>query len=252
MPLEAVLFDLFDTLLLLKDEDFYYPLALKRLYDALASSNIDIPYEDFKRVYFDVRERIYAEAFRTLEEHHFNFRVSQTLKELGFSFEEDDEVVRTATMAFADELKQCVTPDIEAYEVLENLHGRYKLGLITNFGIPEMICELLERYRWRAFFDVVLISAAENRRKPAPDIFRKALHLLNVEPSRSVFVGDRLEMDVKGAKGIGMKAILIERRPVENVEVKPDAIVSSLKGLLHILEDPDPDLERVRDNQGEE
>ena len=45
-------------------------------------------------------------------------------------------------------------------------------------------------------------------------------------------------MDVKGAKNVGMKAVLIERRPLEKVvDVKPAKVVKGLSGLLIVLED---------------
>jgi len=59
-----------------------------------------------------------------------------------------------------------------------------------------------------------------------------------VDPSKAVFVGDMLDLDIIGPKNVGMKTILIERRPIEDhVKVKPDKVVKSLTELLNILED---------------
>jgi putative hydrolase of the HAD superfamily len=232
---QAILFDLFDTLLLLEDETIYYPQVLRKLYDSLVNNGIDVSYEDFQEAYFKVRERIYHEAFTTLKEHHFNHRIFLTLKELGFSFKEGDEVITLATMAFADELKQYIKPDSDVSEVLEKLNTKYKLGIITNFGIPKLVWDLLERYQLRNFFNTVIISAEAQIRKPSPELFRRALHILNVEPSRSVFIGDNPEMDIKGAKNIGMKTILIKRRSSGDLDIKPDRIIYNLEELLKIL-----------------
>jgi len=54
MQVEAVLFDLFDTLLLLEKPEAYYPPSLRRLYDFLVKNGINVSFEDFKRVYFEV------------------------------------------------------------------------------------------------------------------------------------------------------------------------------------------------------
>jgi putative hydrolase of the HAD superfamily len=43
--------------------------------------------------------------------------------------------------------------------------------------------------------------------KPAPKIFLRALAELEVEPDEAIYVGDRLESDVKGAAGVGMWTI---------------------------------------------
>jgi putative hydrolase of the HAD superfamily len=232
---KAILFDLFDTLLLLEDETIYYPQVLIKLYDSLVNNGIDVPFDDFQKVYFQVRERIYNEAFKTLKEHYFSYRIFLTLKELGLSFKEKDEVITSATMAFADELKRYVKPDSNVNEVIKKLNTKYKLGIITNFGIPKMVWDLLKRYQLRNFFNPVLISAEAKIRKPSPDLFRRALNILKAEPSHSVFIGDNPEMDIKGAKNVGMKTILIKRKSLGDLDIIPDKIINSLEELLTIL-----------------
>jgi FMN phosphatase YigB (HAD superfamily) len=58
-----------------------------------------------------------------------------------------------------------------------------------------------------------------------------------VPASKAVFVGDMIELDVKGPKSVGIRAILIERRPMEkDVSVKPDEVIKNLAELPAILE----------------
>ncbi len=64
---------------------------------------------------------------------------------------------------------------------------------------------------------------AVNKRKPHPEIFQKALEKLGVAAEETVFVGDTVDADVKGAKDLGMKTVFIERRVQKEVEqVCPD------------------------------
>jgi len=44
-------------------------------------------------------------------------------------------------------------------------------------------------------------------RKPAPEPFRKALELLQVQPEEAVMVGDWAERDIIGAKTLGMTTV---------------------------------------------
>ncbi len=238
MRIEAVLFDLFDTLLLLESDENFYPPSLRRLHESLSKNGVETSFEDFKRVYFEVREKLYCETKRTLEDPHFNVRVSQTLQRLGYDFDVSDPIVIEATMAFADELTRHVRLDEEAIDVLQKLHGNYKLGLVSNFGIPECAWKLLEEFGLKRYFDTVVISGEVNRRKPSPEIFKKALKLLNAEASTAVFVGDTPSLDVIGPKNVGMKAILIIRRPMEeNIQFKPDRTITRLKELITTIED---------------
>jgi hypothetical protein len=58
MAIKAVLFDLFDALLLVEDE-FYIP-CLRELHKFLVGNGINVSFEDFSYVYFQVRNEIYA------------------------------------------------------------------------------------------------------------------------------------------------------------------------------------------------
>jgi len=238
MRVEAVLFDLFDTLLLLERAEIYYEPSLRKLHESLVKDGIKVAFGDFSRVYFEVRDKFYSESRQSLEEPHFNVRVAQTVEKLGFTLEVSNPIVSRATDAFAGEFMRHVSIDDDTARVLQRLHGKYKLGLISNFGIPECGRQLLDRFGLREFFDLIVISGEVNQRKPSPRIFERALATLNVDPSKAVFVGDMPDLDIKGPKNVGMKTILIERRPMkDNVAAKPDKVIKSLTELLNILDD---------------
>lgn len=237
MQVDAVLFDLFDTLLPIDGGEAFYTPCLRKLHEFLANSGIDVSFDEFRRVYFEVRDRLYAEAEKSLEEPHFNVRVSRILQQLGHSFDVSSPIVVGGTTVFADEFIHYVSLDDDALEVLGKLREKCRLGLVSNFAIPECALKLLDKFGLTEFFDVVLVSGEINKRKPSPEIFERALKALDVEASRAVFVGDMLGLDVKGAKNVGMKAVLIERRPLgEILDVKPDRVIKNLRELLLIVE----------------
>jgi putative hydrolase of the HAD superfamily len=237
LQFEAVLFDLFDTLVLVEDEKAFYTPSLTNLHNFLVKKGINTPFSDFNRAYFEVRDKFYTESRKTLEEPHFNVRVAQTLGRLGYNMDASDEIVSGATLAFADEFMRYVRLDEDAPPVLQKLKEKYKLGVVSNFAIPECCWKLLEKFGLKDFLDIVVISGEVNRRKPSPEIFEKALKALNVEASRVVFVGDMPSLDIEGPKNVGMKAILIQRKTAkETINVKPDCTIKNLKELLAALE----------------
>ncbi len=78
--------------------------------------------------------------------------------------------------------------------------------------------------------------------KPSPAYFDAACQALDAEPSMTWMVGDDLETDVIGARGVGMRAVLVRTgkfRPdaVEVSRVQPDGIVSSIAQLPEWLEE---------------
>jgi HAD superfamily hydrolase (TIGR01549 family) len=236
LQVESVIFDLFDTLLLLESEEAYYQPSLRSLHSFLVANGVNVSFERFSSVYFAVRDEFYSEARKTLEEPHFDLRVSQTLQRLGYDIDSSNPIVTGATAAFANEFMRYITLDEQAIDMLKKLRKKYKLGLISNFAIPECGRRLLDKFGLTRFFDIVIISGEVNKRKPSPEIFEMALRGLGVKASRTVFVGDMFDLDVTGPKSVGMKTVLIKRKPItKNLYAKPDAVITRLSELVAVL-----------------
>ena len=107
------------------------------------------------------------------------------------------------------------------------------LGLITN-GSVRMQSRKLACLGLSPMFDTILISDAEGISKPEPEIFRRALARLNVDPARAVFVGDHPDVDVAGARAAGMRSIW-RRDPRVTRPVEADAVIDDLGELLVTL-----------------
>jgi len=237
MLIKAVLFDMFDTLMLIEHEHAFYHPSLRRAHEFLVQNGVDVSFEAFKDAYVRARDALYAEADARMGEPHFNLRVANALRSLGFDFGVSSGVVCGATFAFCEEFMRYVRVDENAEVVLRELHGKYKLGIVSNFAIPECVFRLLERHGLDVFFDAVVVSGAVNKRKPNPEIFMKALEKLGVKAEEAVFVGDTVDADVQGAKSVGMKTVFIERRRQEEVEEAcPDQTIKSLSELAVALE----------------
>ena len=122
--------------------------------------------------------------------------------------------------------------DAQAPDTLRQLSGKYKLGLVSNFAIPECVQRLLTENALDNLFDVIVVSGAVNKRKPSPEIFKHALQNLDVAASDAVFVGDTVDADVLGPKRLGMKTVYVDRRPQKDLEtVRPDQTIKSLSEL---------------------
>jgi len=79
------------------------------------------------------------------------------------------------------------------------------------------------------FFNHTIMSTHLGFRKPDPRIFIIACTLLAIPPAEVVYIGNDLETDVKGAQGIGMKTVLLDReKRVRNPEPKPDFYATDL------------------------
>lgn len=235
MPTKAVLFDMFDTLVLIEKNHAFYNPSLKRAHKFLVNNGVNVQFPAFRDAYIKARNALYAEADPKLEEPHFNCRISNALKNLGYHNVEN-KVVAGTTNEFCEEFMKYVRIDNHTKNTLEKLHAKYKLGIVSNFAIPECVDELLEKHGIDKLFDVVIVSGAVNKRKPSPEIFQKALQKLCVSAEETVFVGDTVDADVMGAKAAGMKAVFIERRVQKEAEqADPNQTIKSLNELSEAI-----------------
>lgn len=233
VEIQAVFFDLFDTLLLIKKDKDLYKLCLKKLHEFLVSKGIHVSFDAFMHAYIEVVDELYAEVKESFEEPHFDVRVSRVLQRIGYDFDVSNPMAVEGTRIFAHKFMQHVYLDDEALGVLEKLRGKYRLGLVSNFAIPECVWTLLDKFGLTEFFDVILISGEINKRKPSPEVFKKALKILNVDASRAVFVGDSPSVDINGAKNAGIRAILIKKQVTKRIaDLNPNRIMSILRGVL--------------------
>jgi HAD superfamily hydrolase (TIGR01509 family) len=93
--------------------------------------------------------------------------------------------------------------------LLDSLHDRgLQTGLVSNAWDPRWLLERdLAEMGLLPRLDAIVFSSEVGVRKPRPEIFYRALDDLGVEPGRAMFVGDRLEADIKGAAELGMTTV---------------------------------------------
>lgn len=237
MQVKAVLFDMFDTLMLIERNHAFYSPSLHGSYEFLESNGVSVTFEKFEKAYIAARDALYDTADANLEEPHFNFRIAGALKLLGHDCGASDALVLGATNAFCNRFMNFVKIDKDTRSMLKRLQGKYKLGIVSNFAIPECVTKLLKKHNMDKFFNVVVVSGAVNKRKPSPDIFNDALQRLGVSAEEAVFVGDTVDADVQGAKATGMKTVYVERRLQKEADVTcPDQTIKSLNQLPTAIE----------------
>jgi putative hydrolase of the HAD superfamily len=95
------------------------------------------------------------------------------------------------------------------HALLEALRGRgLRLGIVSNAFDPAWLLRRdLEQMGIAERIDASVFSSEVGKRKPHPDIFRRALDALEVPAERALFVGDRLYEDVRGAAEVGMTTV---------------------------------------------
>ena len=119
-----------------------------------------------------------------------------------------DAFFRSLEAAFAERAAWWIFEDVPP--ALEVLHGSgLRLAVISNWGWAAP--ELLHTLELARHFESLIISDRVGYLKPSAGIFQHAFKLLGVTPGEAVHVGDSVPADVEGAKGVGMRPVLMER-----------------------------------------
>lgn len=145
----------------------------------------------------------------------------------GFMDSLSEEFFNDLYLAFAEPDAWHVFEDV--LPVLEELKARkLRLAVVSNWD--ERLRILLERLRLASYFDPIVISIEVGHAKPAAELFRRAVEGLGLPPEEILHVGDSAKEDVAGAKGAGLKAVLLERgKPVRDGGIRS---LTDLTGLL--------------------
>lgn len=97
----------------------------------------------------------------------------------------------------------------EVPEVLSELQPRFQLAVVSNFD--GRLRFVLEHLGLSKFFSHVFISSELGADKPNPEIFRRALQLINVKPQETLHVGDDPDRDWKAASEAGLQVFTLDR-----------------------------------------
>ncbi len=130
------------------------------------------------------------------------------LARLGLSEPNLDRAARRVTELQVAAASYRVYPDV--VPTLDGLRRcGIKLGIISNFAwrLPDLVADL----GLAPFVDLVVTSARVGYRKPRPEIFVRALAALDARPQTTLYVGDDPRCDGEGARGVGIRALLLDR-----------------------------------------
>ena len=93
--------------------------------------------------------------------------------------------------------------------VLEQLRPRFQLAVISNFD--GRLRFILERLGISKFFARIFISSEIGADKPDPEIYRRALKLIELKPNEVLHVGDDQERDWEAASAAGLSIFRLDR-----------------------------------------
>jgi len=227
---QAVIFDLFGTLVDLLSEEEY------KAGHAQWTAVLNAPFDDFRKVWSSTIVERDTGRFGSLKGDMLN-----ALQVLGL--QATDDQIRDAMNTRFDLFRRNLAPRKGAIETLTALRARgLKTALISVCGweIPPIWAETA----FPPLMDCTVFSCVAGLMKPDPQIYLLASEGLGVQPEDCLYVGDGGYYELAGAEKVGMRSVLIKvpddpypfTTRQEALEWQGPT-VTSLPELLNLLED---------------
>jgi pyrophosphatase PpaX len=216
-PIKAMLFDLDGTLVKLPLIWYFFDHLLVQ---TLTEFSVPVPSQETRLAVWHTGGNFETviRSWGVTDYHAFIHRFDT------LDYEKRKEMIKAGTIQLFDDV-----------DVLEPLHERFHLGLLTNTP-PEIAWLEVNSFNLERFFDdfVMLGTVEQHIAKPEPEGFLRCLKNLDARPEEAVMVGDS-SSDIIGGNQVGMITVFIDRsdqqRPI-NFQPPPDLIIADLHDLL--------------------
>ncbi len=230
--LKAVTFDLWNTVIKEQAENSIEEVVIARVEDILSRHGMERSRQDIIDATIRCRDKVMALQVHEGKEMPPEEQLTWIVNELGIPLR-DKLMAELYTAYTTASLEQLPKPVLGIEQVLTQLKGQMDLALICNTGrTPGSTARIiLEQLGLKPYFSHLIFSNEVGVAKPHPQIFLQALTALRVQPKEAVHIGDDPRTDVKGAKGVGMKAAWLAygREPTG---VECDVIVNKWEDFL--------------------
>ncbi len=198
----------------------------------LQKNQVDVILSDFLKIYKNISQEYwkrYKEGKISKVQMRFE-RLKHTFDHLGIRI--PDTLVSTLNYEYIEYHPDvpCLMPYTN--EVLAHLLPRYTLHIITN-GFQKIQERKLKGSHIYQYFDQIISSEIAGVQKPNPRIFQLAMQKAKVAPKNALMVGDSLEIDIKGAKAVGMQVLHLNNNQKYKHNICP--ILGSIHEITTVL-----------------
>tara|TARA_Y100001956_G_C4126764_1_gene190554 strand:- start:109 stop:783 length:675 start_codon:yes stop_codon:yes gene_type:complete len=220
----------YDWILFDADETLFHFDAFKGMQLMFSRKGIDFTEQDFahyqtvnKPLWVDYQDgKITADELKHTRFTEWAKKLETTTSELNSSF--------------LDAMADICTLLPGAKELIESIHGKAKLGIITN-GFTELQAVRLERTGMSHYFDQVIISEQVGVAKPDAGIFNYAHQKMGLPcKTKILMVGDNPHSDILGGINFGIETCWLNTSGAADIPgIGPSYKVETLFELKEIL-----------------
>ena len=199
------------------------------LWRGYCQAGVPIDKETFRNAYVEGERALARERIILPQDDFHTLLLKKVEVEISYlpdrpNTEVQDRWIKEIATYCDDAARECIE---EARTILEQLHERYPMMLVSNFY--GNIDEVLRSYGIRHLFKGIIESAVVGVRKPNPTLFKLGVDALELEPDDVLVVGDSLRKDIIPAEHLGCHALWLKGKgwtEEEDLQTHPNTITS--------------------------
>ena len=180
------------------------------LWQGYQQAGVPIDKQTFRTAYVEGERALARERIILPQDDFHVLLLKKVAIEISYLPQQPDETTRDRWVkeiaAYCDNAARgCID---EARPMLEGLHEKYPMMLVSNFY--GNIDEVLRSYGIRHLFKGIIESAVVGIRKPNPTLFRLGVDALELNPKEVLVVGDSLRKDIEPAEQLGCHVLWLK------------------------------------------
>ncbi|XRP96782.1 TIGR02253 family HAD-type hydrolase [Methanocaldococcus sp. 16A] len=223
--IKGILFDLDDTLY---NSSEFVEIARREAVKSMIDAGLNISFEEA----MNILNKIIRDKGSNYGK-HFDDLVKAVLGRY------DPKIITTGIITYHNVKVALLRPYPHTIKTLIELKAMgLKLGVITD-GLTIKQWEKLIRLGIHPFFDDVITSEEFGLGKPHLEFFKYGLSRMGLKPEETIYVGDRVDKDIKPAKELGMITVRILKGKYKDIEDNgySDYTINSLQELVDIVKE---------------
>ena len=154
---------------------------------------------------FWFEEHVSGPAGRELEEEYVRPADKGELSQDGL-FEKLSHVSHIEPRAIEQDWLSRAHINTDIIDLLKELKGTYRLGLLTNAFSP-FFSDVLSRSGVADLFETIVMSSETHYVKPEPEMYLAILEKMGLRPEETLMIDDN-PANVEGAKNVGMHGVV--------------------------------------------
>lgn len=222
MTIKIIIFDADNTLYKINNKEAY-----KKLYDFLAKE-LKIPKEKIKEKHKKIIGKLKYSSKPIKRKHSYSIKL---LLEK-YHADNKERILEEAIKIFWNQIVEDLIIIPEMIGILKRLKENFRLVIAS-----EEFLEILEKKLrktipdYKEHFEFLVTPDIVKAMKPSKEYYEIVLEKTNLKTNEILVIGDSWKRDLKPAKAIGIKTVLLH----EKYKGNPDIWIRNIKDLLNIL-----------------